>query len=233
MGQLQDTMYKDTPMVIRDVTAAQFAAQRANTDKRIIYRVGGVLYTPQPSGGHLPLTQLATDANGNVIGDGKLPITLAKANGSIAAPLATITGVTAGAFVLPAGDPIIPAGLLVPGVSKLRIEAHIRRSSAVATANAIVRIGTTPASSTYALNATLAATNTLDFRVFVDAYPIANDAFMRSNNAAVNTNTTNTYSEGQSALVDFMANQTIQFRIESANVGDTFILTSYHITVYP
>jgi hypothetical protein len=66
MSQLQDTMYRDTPMVIRDVTAQQFAVQSVNTNQGIIFRVDGVLYVPQPTGGYRAMPQISTDANGNV-----------------------------------------------------------------------------------------------------------------------------------------------------------------------
>lgn len=43
MGQLQDTMYREYPLVVRDVTAAQYAVQSLNApiNPGISYRVDG------------------------------------------------------------------------------------------------------------------------------------------------------------------------------------------------
>lgn len=43
MGQFQDSMYRDTPAIIRDVTAAQFAAQKNNAppNNGLLLRVDG------------------------------------------------------------------------------------------------------------------------------------------------------------------------------------------------
>jgi peptidoglycan/xylan/chitin deacetylase (PgdA/CDA1 family) len=47
MSQLQNTMYRDTPAIVRDVSATQFAAQRVNAPDQpgVIYRVDGALYS--------------------------------------------------------------------------------------------------------------------------------------------------------------------------------------------
>lgn len=68
MSQLTDSMYQDRRAVIRDVTQAQFDAQRGNYQPNVIYRVdGGAMWMPV-SGEHVSAVTATRNASGAVVG---------------------------------------------------------------------------------------------------------------------------------------------------------------------
>lgn len=158
-------------------------------------------------------------------------IVVAQRNGSLSAPLATLTGTDGGQFALPGGDPVIPARAMTPGRSKLRIEAHIRRLTAVASVNLAIRIGaSTPVA--VAVQAAPAQANQ-DWRAVCDLFPTAADAVLRANWAGLNVLSGGSWSDTVSPFLNFNADQIVSFGMAAANPADVFILTSFQITLWP
>jgi hypothetical protein len=159
-------------------------------------------------------------------------VVLAQANGSLASPLASLTGVTSADFVLPAGNPVIPAGMMQPGRSKLLIETHIRRLTATASAIFNVFLGKT--ASQFVASQSVGATANSDWRPYLHVFPTASNGFLRSNWCSLVTlGNTNAFSDITHSDIDFNSNQIIKFAVSGANTADQFVLTSYQVTVWP
>lgn len=76
MGQLTTTMHRDSVMVIRDVSQAQFNAQRSNRHEAgVIYRVDGHhLYVPDGVGGYVSVPTLNAERSAFSSGDEEFPL---------------------------------------------------------------------------------------------------------------------------------------------------------------
>lgn len=71
MSQFNDGMFSDSNLKIRNVTQAQFNAQKVNFNPDVIYRVDGVLHLPDETTESYASAVTATrDASGNVVGLG-------------------------------------------------------------------------------------------------------------------------------------------------------------------
>lgn len=154
-------------------------------------------------------------------------VVIASDSGTLAAPLDTKTGATEYTF-----SPTItfPAGLLDPGVSKVRAEFVVVRAGTNGTALLRMYFGKTAADWVFGLY--LAATDGQTARYMVDFYP--NDGGLFTTNwAAAGLLTTNSTIDRTNADFDTTAAQILNFQIGSANALDTFKLISYQVTVFP
>ncbi len=71
MSQFNDGMFRDSNLKIRNVTQAQFNAQKVNFNPDVIYRVDGVLHLPdENTETYASAVTTIRDANGNVVGLG-------------------------------------------------------------------------------------------------------------------------------------------------------------------
>lgn len=154
-------------------------------------------------------------------------VVLASDSGTLASPIETKTGATSHTFA-----PIIsfPAGLLDPGVSKVRAEFVVVRAGANGTATLRAHFGKTAADWVFALG--LTATDGQTARYIVDFYP-DNGGLFTTNWAGIGVLATNPSLNKANADFDTTAAQVLNFQIASANALDTFKLITYHVTVWP
>lgn len=83
MSQFNDGMFRDSNLKIRNVTQAQFDAQKVNFNPDVIYRVDGVLHLPDANTGTYAAAVTAIrDASGNVVGLGVGGSSLININGN-------------------------------------------------------------------------------------------------------------------------------------------------------
>jgi hypothetical protein len=153
---------------------------------------------------------------------------LAQRNGTIASPVATLTGVTAGSFTLPV-IPRVLASMLFPH-SRVVVNAHLRRTTATATAITLIRLGTTGGAADSAItSASMAATANQDWHPFASAV-FGSSATEFSSAAAT---TFNGLSTGQgvdrSPNVNTADAMEVSIGITSANTADSFSLISYAV----
>lgn len=154
---------------------------------------------------------------------------IAQRCGSVASPIATLTGVTAGMFTLPI-TPTIPAGMLGPH-SRLYTEALVRRTTATATAIATSSLGTTggtsdpnifrvsmPASATSEVRiSSFAAVDGSSATAYCAANAIPENAASAAQLADRNTN------------INTAAAMVASFGVTSANAADVFALVYYSV----
>lgn len=140
--------------------------------------------------------------------------------GSVATPLASITGVTAATFFGLAAM-ALPAGFLALG-ARLRVDAFFSRTGANATGIVRARLGTGGDTGDAILtNQTMAATNGLTYRMFLEARVAAADGLISSHGNTVNGTTNNGIQDvsGQVAIAQAMQ---LTLGTASTNASDAF-----------
>ncbi len=148
--------------------------------------------------------------------------------GSVAAPLVTLTGVTAGSFALPI-VPEFPAGMIAPH-SRVYVEAMVRRLSAAGTALVQARLGTTgsPSDSTIYSLSTGAIAGT-DIRISSMAiFGSSATSFSSPNSISENGSGASLFAD-RSANVDTSSAMSVTIGVASANAGDSFSLVYYNV----
>lgn len=151
-----------------------------------------------------------------------------KALGSLATPVASYTGGTAGALTPAAGNVLIPATALVPGASRINVTGLLRRVGANATAVLNVRLGKNNSTSDNPIASfTLAATNNLDVQFNINVYVTASTAFTSSGallGAAAASSILDVTTQFDTTLDNY-----IKFDMSSANASDAFKLVSFNV----
>ncbi|MBD3812705.1 MAG: hypothetical protein IE917_10845 [Betaproteobacteria bacterium] len=149
--------------------------------------------------------------------------------GSIAAPIATVTGVVNGAFTLPLGNPTMPADFLPVGAI-VKVSAIFHRRGANGTGTVWARLGNNGNSTDSGVNG--AATTATDGKdTFIDAHAMI---------ASATTFAAQTWlapqSTGAGTIVDRTSNAAIasamiaSFDVAGANALDAFDLIMYKVT---
>lgn len=156
-------------------------------------------------------------------------IVLQQQAGSIATPLAAVTGVTT-SMLVPSKSLVIPAGMLIPGSAELDIKGFFRRTGATATATLNVHLGTNKTSGDNTCYAfTYAATTLLD----TIAAPIVNVAEAQRftyTGWQVQGGSGNASTFGDKTTAFNVASEMgVTFSISGANVADSFALIGYRI----
>lgn len=152
-------------------------------------------------------------------------------SGSIAAPLSTLTGVTAGQFTL---SPLmlIPAGMLIPGISQVVVDAQYYRRGANATATASARFGTANNNTDSAmLGITMTAVDTQSLRFQWCGFVSATNVITVQTNTPVNTASVAGALVDRNTNINIAADQYASLLISGANAGDSFDLIGYRVTV--
>ena len=158
-------------------------------------------------------------------------IVLQKQSGSIATPLAAVTGVTT-SMLVPSRSIIIPAGMLIPGDSQIKIEAGFRRTGANATATLNAHIGTNKTSGdNSAYSFTFGATNLLDI-LMAPTVDVSEATRFTSSNWQISGGSGNasTFSDKTTAF-NTTAAMGITFSVSGANAADAFALIQYKVTL--
>ncbi|MFZ5548082.1 MAG: hypothetical protein ACOZJX_05255 [Pseudomonadota bacterium] len=157
--------------------------------------------------------------------DGRQPIV--QRFGSLAAPLASLTGAASGVLALPK-VPEFPAGLIAPN-SRVVAQVDVARAGANGTATVAVRLGTagtTADSSLY--QASMAATDGLIAQIHQSArFGVSATSFYSLLNTNQNAQATN--GADRSTNVNTAAKMTCNVTISSANTLDTFSVLGYSI----
>lgn len=104
MSQFNDGMFRDSNLKIRNVTQAQFDAQKVNFNPDVIYRVDGVFHLPDVNTETYASAVTATrDASGNVVGLGVAGVSYPIAVAWGSKPLATAVAPGTNIFVTDVG----------------------------------------------------------------------------------------------------------------------------------
>lgn len=149
------------------------------------------------------------------------PVVLFRGAGTVAAPLATLTGVTSGVFVSPGN---VPAGMFIRPGMRLQAQANFSRSTATATASLQINVGSQVVG--FGVGAAVGQQVRLDTNVWcASASTQLNENWLQPQNSAA--------SVFQSASVNFTTAQAFSVLLGAANVADSFTLLSYGLTIYP
>lgn len=151
------------------------------------------------------------------------PVVLFRAAGTVAAPLATLTGVTSGTFATPGN---VPAGMFIKPGMKLSAEARFRRSTAAATGAILAAaVGGSHLSNNAIANAVGQTAKLMGDMLLVTASTQTIDQFQ-----SLNTSTLNAIID---ASVNFNNAQSFTLTLSGANASDSFTLLSYSLTIHP
>lgn len=158
-------------------------------------------------------------------------IVLAERSGSVASPIGTVTGVTAGQFTL-SPTMLIPAGMLAYGSAQIIVDAQYYRRGATATATASARFGTANTVSDSAMaGITMTAVDTQSLRLQWCGYVTSADSITVQTSTPVNTASVAGALVDRSTNINGAAAQYASLHIGSANVADSFDLIGYRLTL--
>lgn len=152
-------------------------------------------------------------------------------SGSLAAPIATISGTTAALFTLPLGNIKIPANMLIAGRSQVYVEHFIVRVGANATADSRDYFGTANSSSDQAIRVnTLNATDNFSDWCFSGCTLATTTSITRLNVHTLNADVASGMSD-VSSNINSAADMYINIGITTANASDSFKLIGYSVRV--
>lgn len=155
--------------------------------------------------------------------------------GSVANPIASMTGVTSGIFSIPGGMPTIPSALLDQGDS-IFVRGRVFKTGANATANMVVRLGTAGTASDSDIYS-VAFDNTSTRVISLDGVIHVYSSSVVGAGAATNRGTdaiqTSIGATDYTTNINTAAAMYVHFAIGSANTSDTFSLLGYSISVVP
>jgi hypothetical protein len=162
-------------------------------------------------------------------------VKLASKFGTIVSPAASITGST-GALFAPSnvvGALTIPATMLIPGHSILRVRAVFHRRGANATASTRIYVGTAGTSSdAFAYSLPIAATDTLETRPEVEIGVIGSNSMISSNWLSPgNTGASPAPALPMTININTNAVMTLSFGVSSANASDSFDLIGFSVVL--
>lgn len=161
-------------------------------------------------------------------------IILARASSALATPLATLSGVTAGIFTLPAGQIIIPAGLLRVG-SLLEVEGIFRKNGTTATCSATIRLEAAPylgtANGANLVQRTMANVNGGFSRNTSRNFILSSTSLLTTATGATNVDLSSSSIAERTSTIDMTVEQQVKFTIESGNASDTYNLIGYEVRV--
>lgn len=150
------------------------------------------------------------------------PVVLFRECGSLAAPIATLTGVASGVFKTPGS---VPAGMFVKPGMRLNAMHDIRRTSATAVGTVMSTLGGAWIAST-----TLAATVNQDARGDSNLLCVSSAVQVSQGGTPPNSQGTGGMQAGAN---NYATAQAYALQLSSANVADTFQLIGYSLTLYP
>lgn len=162
-----------------------------------------------------------------ILTSGRIPIV--SVSGSIASPIATLTGTTGAAFTLPAAIKI-PAGSIVKN-SRVCVSMHIKRSGANATGLCEVLLGTSNTTSDSLLGrTTINATDGHVGWVFAcGLFGTSNTSFISTGTSAPQSSSAGAATLDRSTNINTAADMYINLGMSSTNALDTFNLLAYTV----
>lgn len=158
-------------------------------------------------------------------------VLIASQQGSITTPISAFTGVTSSVFTIT--QPIIPAGMLVPGSATIEFEAQLRRTGGNGTAQVNVHMGTAKSASDNTIYAfTYAATTLLDLFVNPSVLVAESGRIVATNwQARGGSGNASVYQE-RTGNINTAADMGITIAIASANAADSFALLGYKVRLF-
>ena len=209
-------------------TAGQVTAGTTTLDTSL----GPLLWANRPAAGTVPTLTRAffTDVGTNGSWwstDGTYwvpegPVVLLRASGTLATPLATLTGATSGTFATPGS---VPAGMFIKPGMRLEILANFARSTATATATIAANLG-----GTAVVAFTVPATANSHLRMVSNLWCQSASAQNSENWAAPNSNNNSSLSD---KAIAFGSAQALAYSMGSGNAADSFSLIAYALVLYP
>lgn len=154
-------------------------------------------------------------------------------SGSIASPIATLTGITAGLFTGGKSNLSIPAGTFKVG-DHLTGGCKIRRTTATAVHTANIYMGTAGTSSDSNLSNITTSGATINFdqnMYFLGSFP-STTVFSTNNNAPFNANNTAGLFVDRSTNMNIAAAMTLSFGISVGNASDSYSLIEWWLMQY-
>ena len=152
--------------------------------------------------------------------------------GSLATPVVSYTGGTAGALALPLGNIIIPKGMLVPGRSMIAISGLVRRVGANATASLNIRLGRNNSTTDNVVSTvSLAATTNIDRRFQDEVYVGSKTGYTTLGVLAIPGSTASTASD-KTTHFDTNEDNFVSLDISAANASDAFHLIALQVRVW-
>jgi hypothetical protein len=162
---------------------------------------------------------------------GQRSVTLAKLWGTIASPVATLTGTTGALFTLPSAI-AIPANT-IGDYDHIHVRARCKRTGANATGQFEVQLGTGAAGSDslfgrVSINATDGHVGALETQAFFNT---SATIFLSNGTVAPMNTTSGTTFIDRNTNVNRGSVMYVTFGMSSANALDSFALLGYHITL--
>lgn len=151
------------------------------------------------------------------------PVVLFRGAGTVAAPLATLTGVTSGTFATPGN---VPAGMFIKPGMELLAQARFARSTAAATgAQVVAGFGGTGIGR-------LVFSNNIGqtLRIHASMMAVTSATQLRDNQTPPHAQAAGTITD---TALNFANSQAFTLSLEAANAADSFTLLSYSLTLYP
>jgi hypothetical protein len=151
--------------------------------------------------------------------------------GSIATPVVSLTGATAGALALPLGNIIIPKGMLVPGRSMIAISGLVTRVGANATASLNIRLGRNNSTTDNVVSTvSLAATTNLHRRFQDEVYVGSKTGYTTLGVLAIPGSTASAASD-KTTHFDTNEDNYVSLDISAANASDAFHLIGLQVRI--
>lgn len=186
-----------------------------------------------PVGAELQATDYASQkwiCDGTVWRSAQGVVSIGQQYGKASAPLATLTGTTAGYFAIPGGNPLIKAGMIVPN-SRVYAETFIRKDGTGGTAGFYARLALVGASWPDATFATSTINNgdKQCARYFASAkFGTSRTQFFTEQYVAPQAQASNAFVD-KAAQINADADMEVSLAISSATVTDTFNLYGYRV----
>lgn len=153
------------------------------------------------------------------------PVVLMRQSGSVAAPIATLTGATSGTFLTPGN---VLAGMFVRPGMRLTARADFTRTTSIAAATVDLRINNVAVG-----NVTISSVGTANVNARIESNMecVSSTAQFVELSVAINGTATNVFTD---RTVNFgTADRPVTLQLTSANVGDTFVLHGYSLVLNP
>lgn len=159
-------------------------------------------------------------------------VNIFKKSGSLASPLATISGATSGTFSITGGNPTIPAGLLAQ-FSRMTIRALVRKNGANSTANFNERLGTAQTTADSIIQArTITNADNEQVNHFNDIYFSSTSAYTTNDKLGIQTQSTATLAD-RTSNVNTASAMFVTVDISSGNASDSYDLIWLSVDAAP
>lgn len=209
------TVTQATNLLIGSAAFASLPAASSSTN--LVYRVTDINNSLFSSDG-----TIWRPVGGNVL--------LYRQVGSVATPLATLASATSGALTPAAGNPTIPAALLVAG-ARVRVSAFVKKTGTTAGWTLNARLGTNNSTTDNVVFANALGNTVIQFNVFTEAGITSSTAYVTQNFIIPNNSSTSTSFADKSTQFNIASVNYVSIDISSANASDSFGLMTLFVDI--